>query len=89
MKQTPLTLAIDRAIEIKLKAVDRIIKELIEPLADVGNPEKLIGKKYEDWTEDDLNMLSKIYGTNEPNLLSNLIFRKTYEEVKQMEEEEK
>ena len=89
MKQTPLTMAIDRAIQIKLKAVDRLIKEMVEPLADVGNPEKLIGKKYEEWTPEDLNLLSKIYGTNEPNLLSNLLERKLIDEVMQLEKEEK
>ena len=89
MKQTPLTLAINRAIQIKLKAVDRLMKELVEPLEDVGNPEKLIGKKYEDWTAEDLNLLSKIYGTKEPNLLSNLLERKLIDEVIQLEQEER
>ncbi len=88
MKETPLTLAIDKALDIKIKAIERIVEEFIDPLSEVGNPEKLIGKPYEEWTPQDLSVLSKIYGTSEPNLLSNLIFRKKFEEVKRMEEEE-
>ncbi len=72
-----------------MKAVDRLIKEVIEPISDVGNPEQVIGKPYESWTPTDLIFLSKIYGTKEPNPLSNLIFRKKYAEVKELEEDVK
>lgn len=88
MKQTELTEAIDKVIELKLKAADRLIEELIEPLADLGSPEDLIGKPFESWTPEELAMLVKIYGREEPNLLSNLIFRKTYDRVKALEQEE-
>jgi len=88
MKQTSLTKAIDKAVELKLKAVDKLLEELVEPLADVGNPEQLIGKPYEDWSQQDLAMLTSIYGQKEPSLLSNLIFRKKYAEVKELEEAE-
>ena len=88
MKPTLLTQAIDKAIGIKLQAIDRLVGEMIEPLENVGSPEKLIGKRFEQWTPEDLALLTKIYGTKEPNLLSNLIFRKTYERVKAMEQEE-
>jgi len=88
MKETPLTLSIEKAINTKLKAVDALIKELVEPLTKVGSPEELIKKPYESWTPEDLMLLSKIYGTVEPNPLSNLIFRKTYEKVKSIEQEE-
>lgn len=89
MNKTLLTQAIDKAVAVKLQAVDRVIKELVEPLEKVGSPEDLIKKPYEQWTPEDLSMLTKIYGTKEPNLLSNLIFRKVYKKVKQMEAEEK
>jgi len=85
MKETPLIKAINKAVEVKMEAVNRLLKDLVEPLGDVGNPEKLIGKPYEQWSQQDLMMLSKIYG-QEPNPLSDLIFKKTYERVKQMEE---
>ena len=88
MKKTPLTIAIDRAVQKKIEAMDKLIEELIEPLEDVGNPEKLLGKPYESWSPQELSMAIKIYGTTEPNPLSNLVFRKKYEEVKQLEQEE-
>ena len=88
MKETDLTLGIEKMVAVKIKAVDRFIKEYIEPIADVGNPEKLIKKPYEQWTQQDLQMLGKIYGETEPNALSNLIFRKKYDEVRKLEEEE-
>ncbi|GAG79398.1 unnamed protein product [marine sediment metagenome] len=87
MKETPFTRAVDEVVELKLKAVDAYIEEVIEPLSDVGNPEKLIGKKYEDWTPVDRQLLIRVYGTNEPNPLSNLIFRKEYEKVLELEGE--
>ncbi len=87
MKDTPLTTAIEKAVSVKMKAVDRLVEELVEPLADIGNPEKLIGKPYENWTPSDLQLMIKIYGTQEPNPLSDMIFRKTYDKVKTLEEE--
>jgi len=88
VKNIPLTQAIDRAIQIKLKAVDAIMEELVEPLADVGNPEKLIKKPYEQWTAQDLQFLRRIYGEGEDTPLTRLIFKKTYERVLSMEEAE-
>jgi len=71
-----------------MKAIDALMKELIDPIAEVGSPEKLIGKSYESWTPDDLARLTRVYGTVEPNPLSNLIFNKTYDRVRDMEREE-
>jgi hypothetical protein len=88
MKQIQLTKAIDRAIQIKLKAVDAIMEELVEPLADVGNPEKLIKKPYEQWTAQDLQFLRRIYGEGEDTPLTRLIFKKTYERVQELEAQE-
>lgn len=88
MKKTPLTIAIDKAVQIKMKAVDALIEELVEPLADVGNPEKLIKKPYEQWTKDDLQLLTRIYGTGEDTPLTRIIFNKNYERVKELEAQE-
>lgn len=88
MKQTHLTEAIQRVIALKMKAVDIVIDSLIEPIADVGNPEKLINKKYEQWTPQDIQMLVGVYGTQEPNPLSEVIFRHSYERLKALEAEE-
>ena len=88
MKETILTKAIDRYIALEMKVIDRFIKEFIEPLGDIGNPEKLIGKKYEQWTPEDLQRLGQIYGA-EPNPLSHLIVGKEYNKVKALEAEVK
>ena len=88
MENPILLKAIDHAVSVKLQAVDRLAQRLIEPLAKVGSPENLIGKPFEQWTPVDLAMLTRIYGTAEPNQLSNLIFRKTYERVLALEREE-
>ena len=88
MKQADLTRAIEQVVALKLRAVDRFIEENVKPLSDVGNPEKLIGRPYETWSPEDLQRLTIIYGTKEPNPLSNLIFRRKLEEVKRLEAEE-
>jgi len=77
--------AIDRLVATKMLAVDILIEQVIDPIADVGNPEKVIGKKYDDWTSEDFTMLSNIYGKVEPNILSNLIFRKEYDKLRKAE----
>lgn len=86
MKETPFTEAVKEIIEFDLAVMDEFIKEEIEPLGDIGNPEKLIGKKYEEWTPQDKQMLAQIYGP-EPNTLSNFIFKREYEKVKELEAE--
>ena len=87
MKQSDLTKAVGQVIALKLKAIDRFVEEVVEPLSDVGNPEKLIGRPYETWTPEDLQRLAMIYGPKEPNALSNLIFTRKLEEVKRLEGE--
>ena len=88
MKETELTQAIQEAVDLKLKAIDHLVKELVTPLEKVGNPEELLGKSYEQWTPQDLSMLIQIYGQGDNTPLSNLIFRKTYSMVKELEQEE-
>ena len=88
MDKTPLTRAIEEAVAIKMKAVDLLIESFIEPLANLGNPEKLIGKRYEEWTPQDLLLVSKIYGSADGTPLSNLIFDKEYKRVLSLEEHE-
>ena len=88
MKQTDLTIAIDEVVQLKMMAIDKLIEEVVEPISDIGSPEDLIKKPYEQWTPQDLQMMSTIYGTVEPNPLSNLIFRKKYDEILELEEAE-
>ena len=88
MKQTDLTIAIDEVVQLKMMAIDKLIEELIEPISDIGSPEDLIKKPYEQWSPQDLQMMSTIYGTGEDTPLTKLIFKKTYESVKALEAEE-
>ncbi len=85
MKDTQFTKAVDKVIALKMEAVDKFLEKYIEPLAELGNPEKLIGKRYEEWTPEDLKQLAQIYGSKEPNPLSNFLFTKQYEKVKALE----
>ena len=85
MKSPMFVQAVEKAIETKMAAVDKLIENLVEPLADVGSPEKVMNKKYEDWTPQDLATAIKIYGQGDRTPLTNLIFNKTYERVKKLE----
>lgn len=88
MDKTDLEKAMDKAIKVKLEAVDKLIEELIEPLEKLGSPEALIGKSYEMWDGQDFQLLASIYGQGDNTPLSNLVFKKEYEKVLQLEENE-
>lgn len=83
MKQRDFGELADEVIDFKLRIADRFIKEYIEPLLDVGSPEKLIKKKYEEWNDADRQMLSTIYGDK----LEDFIFNREYKKVKELEKE--
>ena len=88
MRKDKLILIIDETLVLLLDVADEYLEEITEQFEAVGSPEKLIGKKYEDWSPQDLQMLIQVYGTKEPNPLSNLIFKKKYAEVLALEKEE-
>jgi len=88
VRQTVFTKALEQVIAEDLRALDEVIKEDIEALADIGSPEKLIGKKYEEWTQQDKQMLAQVYGTGDESRLSKLIFKREYEKVLELEKEE-
>ena len=89
MEETVFTQAVKEVIEVKLKAIDEYLENFIEPIANIGSPEKLVGAPYEEWKNNQfiLQKLSQIYGEQEPNPLSELIYRKTIEEVRELEGE--
>lgn len=88
MKQTQLTQAIKETIDLKQRAIDVLVKDVIEPLTDIGSPEALIAKPYEQWLPQDLMALTKIYGTGEDTVLANLIFKREYNRVTKLASEE-
>ena len=87
MKETTLTKITQEVIDLKLKAADEFIEDVIEPLEKIGSPESLIGKKYESWTPLDIQLLSQVYGMGNETPLAKLIFNKSLEEVKRLESE--
>ena len=88
MKKAVLDKSIDKAIRIKMMAVDRLIEDLITPLEIKDNPEDLLGKPYAQWTPQDLELLKRVYGIGDDTVLTRFIFKKTYERVKALEGEE-
>ena len=71
------------------RLADLEIKENIEPIAHVGTPEKLIGKKYfspiyeRNWTKEDILMLYQIYGQEK---IDDFIAKKEIEDLHRLEE---
>ena len=82
-KATSLTRATEDVIALKMRVVDEFIEAVIEPLASIGNPEKLIGKPYEQWTQGDMMALHNIYGEG----LNKFIFNKEYKKLLKLESE--
>lgn len=89
MKNDKFSKSIERVISVKLRAVDRFLEKVTEPLSEVGNPEELIGKGYSEWSPDDLERLKLIYGEKDDSPLARLIFRREYQRVLDLEKEEK
>ena len=83
MKQDQLTKVMDEVITLTLQAMDEVIEEVIEPIADIGSLEKLIGKKYEEWTDLDKNMMHQV----DPKAFDDLVFRKEYPKLIMLEKE--
>jgi hypothetical protein len=84
MKETELTQAIKDVLEEDLPILDQFVEEEILPLAEVGNPEKLLKKKYEDWTPEDFAKALAIYGTK----LDDFIAKKEVNSLLKLEAEE-
>ena len=89
VKQNIYTRALEEVIATKLQAVDMYLEEIMEPLGDIGNPERLMGAPYDEWKNNPqvLQYLASVYGEQEPNPLSELIFRKEIQEVRALEAE--
>jgi hypothetical protein len=89
LKKTTLDKAVTQFVDVTMSAIDKFIDQIIEPLEVTENPEKMIGKPYESWTQQDLQALTAIYGTGADTPLSRFIFNKTYEKVTALESGEK
>jgi hypothetical protein len=88
MNKNELTEMIDEVVKMKMDIVDEYIDEVVAAIGDIGSPEKLIGKKYEDWDANDLQRLAGVYGPGDDTPLGRLIFSREYEKVKALEAQE-
>ena len=86
MKETALTEAVNDIIEIKLSAIDEFLEEIVEPIENVGNPEKLIGRPYNTWTPEDMQRLITIYGSAPDSPLQKFIFNREYQHLIELEQ---
>ncbi len=82
-----LNSVIAEMIEEDLALLDELIEEEIKPLADLGDPEKLLGKKFEEWTPEDMALLEQIYANN-PKPLNKVVFEHTHQVMLDAEEAE-
>ncbi len=77
-------------LKADLEILDALVEKEIKPIADLGNPEKLIGKKFEEWTPEDMALLTQIYpNNNDPsNPLNKVVFEHTHQAMLDAEEAE-
>ena len=87
MNKSNFATSVDDIIKMKMEVVDEYINDIVDEIGDIGSPEKLIGKKYETWTPEDLQRLAGVYGQGDDTPLAKLIFNKEYEKVKALETE--
>jgi hypothetical protein len=75
---------IDQVIEEKLNEADKYITEVVDPIADVGSPEKVMGKKYNQWSLEDKQRAGEIF-KNSPETLNKFIFNREFQNLKELE----
>ncbi len=86
VKDESLLKMIDEVVNETSDIVDEVVDEYMEVLEVVANPEKLIGKPYQYWTPQDRQLLTQIYGQENP-VLKNFIVRKEVASLKQLEQQ--
>ncbi|MBW2673485.1 MAG: hypothetical protein JRD89_08750 [Deltaproteobacteria bacterium] len=84
MKQTEITRIVSDILETTFELVDEVVEEWLEPMMEIGNPEKLLGP-YESWGPQEYRSLYMAYGNEEAE---EFLAKKLFEEVKEMESEE-
>lgn len=76
---------VEEVVAEVLESIDSVLDEIVDDLADVGNPEKLIGKKYADWTPEDIERLRLVYGDGADTPLSRAIANGEYKELRDLQ----
>ncbi len=86
MKDVALTSAVKEVVALKMSIVDEYIEDVVEVIENVGSPEKLIGKPYDMWTPQDIQMLTTIYGKGDFSPLQKVIFNREYKHLQELEQ---
>ena len=83
MAKTSFELALEKYVKLETEAVRQYLERYVEPLKILADPEKLMGKPFEQWTSQDHQMLGQIYGSGE-NPYTDLLIDKEIEEVNRL-----
>jgi hypothetical protein len=83
MKETDLTQAISDVIEEDIPIWEQFFDEYIAPLGVVGTPEAVLGKKYEEWTPQDIQVAASIF----PDEIEDFLAKKMTAELYELEKE--
>lgn len=78
---------IKRVIDKRLDYIEKVVKDIVEPVADIGHPEKVLGKRYEEWNREDFMKAKAIYRTDEDAL--NWLTKKNLQQIQQLEDDVK
>ena len=76
---------VEKRVDIAKKRADVYIKKHIDPIARIDNPEKLLGKPYEQWTDEDMQKLRIVY-VYSPEELDKFINKKEVDKIWQLME---
>uniref|UniRef100_A0A6H1ZH04 Uncharacterized protein n=1 Tax=viral metagenome TaxID=1070528 RepID=A0A6H1ZH04_9ZZZZ len=79
--------AIDRWVEKQIRYVDIWVEREVDTILDLHNPEKLLGKKFEDWTPYDMQLLAQVY-SGDMDTLNNFVAKKSIKQMHALEEDE-
>jgi hypothetical protein len=79
MNKDSFDMAVNRVIDLNMKAIDQYEKLVILPMIDdLKHPERIINKPYEQWMPQDFQLLQQVYQAT-PDILNKFIANKEYE----------
>ena len=85
MRKETYLKVVNEVSDTLMEAAERWADEEAEFMADIKNPEKMIDKKYEDWTPEDLAWLGIAYQGSP--ILENFIANKSIDAMLELEAE--
>ena len=76
----------DEVMKQLMEIADTVVDEMLKPIVDFDNPEKLMGKKYDEWTPQDLQRAATVY-QSQPDKLNDFISKKEITKLYELEQE--